>query len=190
MKFELPSELPQAEEAQHSLHSGIAFRAIVTAAKGGKLRSVHLDAKHCELYAPFACRSLLPLWVGVEHWQLGSHSDYFWVSAAQSLRPALAHVSLWMDSKPGLSKGRLLTGRDVQSLQSHLSKEVVSKLLWRDACESRRGHETIERYLPWLTVDSELSQQVADAWNVLVEKGKADLVRCACNKCRSRAYRV
>lgn len=43
-------------------------------------------------------------------------------------------------------------------------------------------NEPIQRYLPWLEV-AELAQEMADAWNVVVEHREADVVKCECEKC-------
>lgn len=40
-----------------------------------------------------------------------------------------------------------------------------------------------ELYFRWLRDDAQLAQQVADAWNELVQRGDADLVKCYCRKC-------
>lgn len=42
--------------------------------------------------------------------------------------------------------------------------------------------QPIELYLPWLE-EAELAQQVADAWNAVVDRGEADVVKCWCDLC-------
>lgn len=38
--------------------------------------------------------------------------------------------------------------------------------------------QPVQLYTVWLVEDAELSRQVAEAWNLLVERGEADVVRC------------
>lgn len=38
-------------------------------------------------------------------------------------------------------------------------------------------------YFNWLRWDAELAQQVADAWNAVVDRGGTELLQCYCPKC-------
>lgn len=175
--FELPSERPTPPKARHSLHKKIAIRMVIDAAKGGRLRTIEGGL---EIQAPFAMRSLLPCWVGVEQWGI---SDGVWADAALSLRPTLGHASLWLgtESSSGVRKDRTLTTQEVQGLSQYFKTEPVPELV-----SGTREDETqpIERYLPWLE-EEKLAKRVADAWSVVVREGKADMIRCRCKKCRT-----
>lgn len=52
----------------------------------------------------------------------------------------------------------------------------------------RRGKDMeqgspFEQYLLWLRGGAELAQQVADAWNAVVKRGKTDAIHCHCHTC-------
>lgn len=175
--FELPAERPVAAKDRHALHENIATRMVIDAAKGGRLRCIEGGL---EIQPPFAMRSLLPYWVGIEEWRVSSES---WAGAALSLRPILGHASLWLEttSSSGAREDRTLTRQEVQGLSQYFKTQPVPKLIM----VSREDEaQPIERYLPWLE-DEKLARQVADAWNAVVREGKADMIRCRCKKCRT-----
>lgn len=163
--FELPAEVPATGELARAVHCSIAWRTIITAARSGKLRQLVCDG---EMKAPFAIPALVPYWVAVEKWGgVGQYgSDYH--RNATSLRQVLAHLSLSRASSDGL-----LTWQDVQALHT------VDDSEWTGAETGSMGI-----YAAWFREDAVLAQQVADAWNAVVERGEADEVWCLCHQCR------
>lgn len=93
--FELPSSpIEGTAEEEQALRCSIAFRTIIAAAKGGRLRSLKLSLQD-GFQKPFAVRSLLPCWVGVEAWKGWSPSSFTshpitnWAGAAAHYAPLL-----------------------------------------------------------------------------------------------------
>lgn len=195
--FELPSAPLDArstlEEAQ-DLHTAVVFRIIIAAAKGGRLKRLRLPEQVFQ--KPFAIRTLLPFWVGVEKWRFMMRYPKpmkQWHEAASTLRCALAHASLWLpEAVPGSRNNRRLTRDDVRGLRAYFVKNPVSDFALNMFKEPGLAelHAVVELSLPWLKEDANLAQQVADAWNTVVERGEADVVKCACTQCRARARGV
>lgn len=161
----------------------MASRIIIAAAKGGQLR--RLEAGSAVQY-PFAIRALLPRWVGIEGWGGSSSSLEAWRAAAISLRMLLAHCSLWLGTTSNSDEprsDRLLNQQDVHALQRHLEHQGTPNFV----VAYREQRQPIERYLPWLTEDEKLAQQVADAWNEVVRRGEASKVQCPCVSCKSQS---
>lgn len=113
-----------ANGCNDKLHLLIVSRTILAAARGGRLR--HLRLPRQPLRQLFAIRTLIPLWMQVEHWEL--YTNYYtpedmWEEAASSLRPLLAHCSLWptaTSSAQAAAARRLLTAAQVQSFKQQL----------------------------------------------------------------------
>lgn len=194
MKFELPSELPDctAWQARAELNRAVAHRVLVTAVRGGRLRFLDIDydvANHRledeavhekNILTPFAIPTLLPFWAQIEEW--GIEPTPGWPGAAESLRPLLAHASLWLHSPSGPRIERCLTRQDVQLLSTQYQDEHVPV---RDTSKLyKRDERPIALYLTWLH-DAQLAEEVADAWNGVVRSGGADLVKCLCAKCKA-----
>lgn len=180
--FEVPQKLPTAKKDINSLHYSLASRTIIAAARGGHLKSLHFSNEG-QVQPPFGMRALLPFWVPIESWRTHTLSGGSgkWVAAASTLRPLLAHSSLWLGTDTSPRQDRLLKREDVQALQSHFKKSGIPELT--HSYRSPKEPAPVESYLPWLAEDEELAQQVADAWNKLVESGKADEIKCCCDKC-------
>lgn len=194
--FELPAELPTSSEAIQTLHNSIISRAIVTAAKGGRLKYLFVVAE-----LPFAVRSLLPHWVSIVQWnshrmELGEDDGppRGWRGAARQLRPLLAHVSMQQGPRP--RSFRLLTRHDVEALESsdyfQMAWPTQTKVPDNSDSEdeevdlifpSASLHQRLGQYLLWLRQDAELASRVADAWNAVVERGEANLGSCVCSRC-------
>lgn len=174
--FELPAELPTSKEEQDALRFSIAYRTIITAAPGGSLRSLKIIPS---LEHPFAIRALLPYWLLIDPPSV-SGCQGTWELAARTLRPALAHASLWLgaNSDPGAREDRRLTREEVQSLHEVFSGAALPRFF-----RPRGQYQAVMRYLAWMEQDEELAQQVADAWNVIEGRGKADENPCGCTKC-------
>lgn len=185
--FELPTELPSWEEwqARANLNHAVALRTILAAARGGRLRLLRInfyrevEEEHANIQTPFAIRSLLPCWVGIEEWggeyQYEPRTMRGWAGAAEDLRYRLAHASHWLNiaSNPEPREDRELTGNDVQQLHSYFEQSDMP------------SSSEEESYLCWLLEDAELAQQVAAAWNAVVKSGGADRVKCLCKKCKT-----
>lgn len=194
LSFELPEHLPVTQGKLNALHDSIASRTVVAAARGGQLRG--LEIQECSVQRPFAVRALLPFWVGVKfddwaaHYHRLAYPEHKWLSARSSLRPALAHLSLW---RPGSDPrtDRKLSMAEVRGLAAHFAKRGTPNVVEPEH-DSRQGRDgkvaphplSIGLYLPWLAEDAELAQQVADAWNAVVERGEADEVMCRCERCQ------
>lgn len=174
--FTLPSQAPVTVQARHAQHASIACRMLICAAKGGKLRQISCSK---ELRPVFAMRTMLPHWVRIEEWEC--YSLKAWECAALCLRALLAHASLWLGNKVASVPRyeRRLTAAEVQGLQAYFEKEGTPRLV-----KVREDTpQPVERYLPWLEEDADLAQKVADAWNGVVERGGADLIKCRCDRC-------
>lgn len=148
---------PTTKEAREVLHRSIASRTIIAAARGGKLKHLYVESV---VQYPFAIRALLPYWVSIENWLPtygGRVSERAWRGAAASLRPLLAHVSLWPNATATSTRhDRALSLQEVQGLQSYFQVTGTPEITYsRD--------QPVDRYLPWLAQDAELAQQVADA---------------------------
>lgn len=202
--FELPQQPPAYRDyrARGALRYAVAARAIVSAARGGHLRHLDIDydgADHgfgeMTLYndnieGPFAVRTLLPFWVGIDSWSREawrSEALFGWPGAAQSLRPLLAHASLWLGSiTPTIPRDdRHLTRQNIQMLPTYFKQEGARlRDAFKRECRQPRHPCPIEQYLPWLE-DAELAEQVAGAWNAVVERGGVDKVVCQCKRCRA-----
>lgn len=184
LSFDLPSDLSNSSipldtaEDRNIFHDRLILRTIVAAARGGKLRRLSVN-----VHEAFAIRSLLPAWVSIEDWSElhGFSHRNIWLLAAGSLRPLLAHASLWLPAlTPGARSDRRLTGNDVQGLQAHFKKVGMPRAV---KVFQKQSLELIP-YLSWLEEDATLSQQVADAWNAVVARREADLVKCLCQECK------
>lgn len=198
----LPS-LPFRGSMEETLHCDIANRTIVAAARGGNLRQLLLSSAIAVSQKSFAVRALLPYWVAID--DFGSWETHMcraegwqkqWYHAARTLRTVLAHCSLWLEeSHIGARNSRLLTREDVQALRGYFSRFTAETLPKAFTFTILQGsaRKIITRpfaifglYLPWLEEDAELAQQVADAWNAVVDRGEADVVKCKCEQCEAR----
>lgn len=167
--FELPIELPVDEDARRALAISVASRTSIAAARGGQLRYLR---SHNGFQPPFAVRALLPYWVNLEDQRtLKGHGIEMqaiedWERAAMSLRPLLSHVSRWLGF-PIPRHSRLLTGKEVQSMHAYFQGSNWPNLtapLWKNNPQNRaEEHRLRNDYLRWLSRDSQLAQQVADA---------------------------
>lgn len=154
--FELPSlDGIFSKEKICTMHRSIASRTILAAARGGRLRRLNCSS---DIWQPFAIRTLLPCWVHVDYW---GYEEHRWgngfLGAAATLRPLLAHASLWL-GRPPHSAPRSeaeLTPQDVQSLQEHFEGDGLPIKHWR---HGPPGHP-VNLYLPWLT-DPVLANEV------------------------------
>lgn len=102
--------------------------------------------------------------------------------AAACLHPLLSHASFWLLLNLDVEevrKQRYLTTPDIQAFQAHFKSRGLPKLLSR----TEYSPHPIHLYLRWLSEDSKLAEQVADAWNKVVERGDADDPECLCKKC-------
>lgn len=109
--------------------------------------------------------ALWPYWVNLDY--------AYGCNTLASLRPLLAHASLWLGSTSdsGRRETRKLTGQDVQSLPSYFKKEGMPAS--RDDLYYH-GHQPLAPYLPWLE-DTDLAQRIADAWNAVIHRGAGTL---------------
>lgn len=177
--IELPAQPPTHEdwEARGTLNYQIAVRTVIAAATS-HLRSLDIDvAEYSRVHtmqSPFAVRALLPFWINIQHWGEWDTLLDDWPAEAKALRHALAHASRWLNaSSEALAprSTRQLAGSDVQDL------------LLADSQDDYSPYGCISYYLPWLHKDKELAQQIASAWNAVVERGEADVVKCKCSRC-------
>lgn len=164
----------------------IACRTLIEAAQGGQLRRLSLT-RQFEL--PFAVRSLLPYWVGIEDWGDNTSDEGFgedvlnaWFFAARSLRPLLVHVSQWRASASasGRREDRILTRQDVQSLMAVIAFEGLEGMY----LATRHRASAVRHYLAWLAESDRLAQRVVDAWNSVVQFGDINARLCRCRKCQ------
>lgn len=179
--FELPESLPTDGEEMEVLHAHVASRTIIAAARGGQLRRLSAGSEH-DLEPPFTNRALLPYWIDIEEWDVQGGA-YGWMIAASTLRRLLAHASLWINTEPHAAarQDRHLACQDIQLLDWLYSDDNMPSIApLRDDMES----QPVEFYLPWLERDAALAQQVADAWNVVLERGGADDQPCRCSRCQ------
>lgn len=180
LSYELSAKRPGGREAREALHSSVALRTFITAAKTGRLRRLSCELGTRPLAPIFAVRSLLQHWVGVEEWDIRKSG---WNGAAASLRAALAHASLAKDDGDEISgrrEDRLLSAHHVAALQSALELDVPRFIPQHGA------EQPIRLYLPWLANDELLAQQVANAWNAVVLRDEADRVKCPCLRCKDK----
>lgn len=180
--YELPAELPSSPAARDELNSAVVSRTVITAGRTGRLRRLCFDGGQTP--APFAIRTLLPLWVNAEWIQLrGVERADEWTLAATSLRPLLAHASLWLAEGTSANSDRLLTLQDVQGLQSSFKAAGTLMHSYRWGPPTELYSQAVNRYLPWLAEDAKLAEQVCDAWNAVVERGEVGCAECQCDKC-------
>lgn len=153
---------------------------VIAAARTGHLRQAKCYTNGLQA---FLIRELLPCWVNLEFQETDRFS--LWAGAAGSLRPVLSHASRWLGAPlapSNLTLERRLTGEQVQELHSFFKKQGIPKLencAWHKGAWSR----AFEGYLPWLE-EAGMAQQVADAWNSVVDRGEADKVKCPCVLCK------
>lgn len=164
------------------------------------------------MWKPFSVRSLLPGWIGINDWGIRnvfvtyhwdaelrwhSYRPVHWTITAVMLRHALYHMSLLPMTQRGArldaADSRLLTQGDVQAMREEFKGNKLPLLTNPAEILAMTGGQmpparalvedsTIDRYFYWLQ-DAELAQQVADAWNAVVQRGDADLCKCYCPKC-------
>lgn len=179
--YELPTSLPtglNADNLEQRVRSNdhVISRTLIAAARNGRLRYLQAD----DIHAPFAARTLLPCWVGLE--LSGYRCLESWNGAARLLRPCLSHASLWLGASGLDSRSlRTLTGREVQALRSVRTVADEPCIAGTTLC-----FPAIDKYLAWLEQDAGLAGQVATAWNAVVEHGDADVVKCNCDRCEAR----
>lgn len=169
--------------AVRSINTSIAYRTVIAAANGGELRKLRYN-EDMQGVQPlfFAVRSLLPRWVSLEDAGHGGSRDAVsisWHQAAMSLRPRLAHASLWLGraSSDGARNVRTLTSQEVQALRAYFSEAEVPE-------SARAGQGThIETYLSWLEEDAALAEKVAQACYSLVGSAEAYIRKCSCELC-------
>lgn len=132
-----------------------------------------------------------------------AHSE-LWPIAAIFLRRALFHMSsLPLAQREACidpTRARLLARSDVQAMHSEFQLNGLPRVADPDEAEYQlcdiekveyAYHSPkklltgtpIELYFRWLRDDAQLAQHVADAWNAVVERGGAALLRCYCHKC-------
>lgn len=182
ISFELPAEPPITREDKRKQLDSVACRTVIAAVKTGHLRRLTLSWMTSD--EPFRMRTLLPFWVGMEDWSIYRLTKG--PGAAVSLRAALAHASLWLNTTPSLGarEERRLTRQEVQGLQAYFKQAGTLELVCNISTVSKPQPQPLEHYLPWLAEDGELAQQVADAWKVVVQRGEADVITCRCKNCR------
>lgn len=161
-------------------HLYVQSKTIVEAAKGGRLKELHLANYEQQ---PFAIRALVPQWVNLRlcHIMQGPEED--WLLAAVFLRPTLSHASKWlgMELKQGERHDRHLTRQEIQSILQYFQDGSDFPL---DITSLRAGVlHPIVRYLRWLEESDELAQEAADVWNAGVKRGEADEAGCRCKAC-------
>lgn len=161
------------KKAREKYHVALVSRTIVAAARGGNLKDVCSDD---EVEKPFAVRALLPYWVQLESM---NRNELEWLAATKALRLLLAHTSYLLERRE-IRDDRLLTLQDVQSLFSSFRD---NKGLLKVTRARREDFRYVKRYLTWLNQDAELAQQVADAWNAVVQRGEASVIECCCDEC-------
>lgn len=173
---------------------------MVVAAKGLRLRRLILNHDvDMGLWKPFAVRTLLPGWVGIAQW--GRFEETFeqcdfgglpgWEYAAVRLRRSLSHMSklriITQASSAAAGASRLLTRSAVQAMHEEFKTSGLPPLENQEAVRALGKYEAMWWYFRWLREDVKLAQQVADAWNAVVERGEADLCECYCLKCCTAA---
>lgn len=173
-------EWPVTRHQVFGVNSSIVTRTVIAAAQSGQLKHILCPLI---LQRPFAIRALLPGWVRLEHHKDERYLD--WQGAARTLRPLLSHASLWLNSPTEsiAREDRKLTGQEVQALRSYCLLHGIPKVGGEDRGPAPR-QQSVVRYLPWLEEGAELSQQVAEVWNQVVQEGKADRIRCPCRRCQ------
>lgn len=193
--FEPPTSMPlENREAINDLHCSIVSRTVVAAARGGHLRrlvgtaTIHVDQ------AAFAVRTLLPFWEQIKDWERKykgrSHGYSYprtrWAAEAATLRPTLAHASIWLlDAKTGAKRDiRLLTQGDVTSLAAYFRRIGIPQGLAPKYTQNDEEPPSVPVHLTWLEEDSDLAQQVAEVWNAVAQRREADFVKCRCKECK------
>lgn len=172
-----------------------ACRTLITAARGGQLRRVSFRTCPSILDRVFAIRELIPCWVAVEKWDYEYEKWWLvdptesiigapkrWAVAAASLRTALSHVSLTLSTGRigGRRISRLLALEDVKNLRANL---MVTEHRMLSLTTSFYPEEPILLYLEWLEENEELAKKVTQAWNEVVGRKEADVVKCLCKQC-------
>lgn len=170
------------EHVKDAVHVATGCRTLVAALQGGQLRryqaipSINSDAPQY----PFRVRAFLPHWVHIEDWgstDLGENL-YRPIPPATTLRQFLAYASphkFWLGPSPSSvsdANGRLVPA-DFQLMQADLATPR--------AREYFRG--TFAHYVPWLAEDTQLAQQVLDAWYSIVDLSEPDEFKCQCKEC-------
>lgn len=132
-----PPESSFATTRAELIHCSIAFRAIIAAVKGVRLRSLVLSRHITLQHKVFAVRALLPFWIAVEdwgNWEEHRHARFSysfsakrdWYHAARTLRQALAHASLWQGTSSSSARtNRALSRDDVQGLLAYFTSLSV-----------------------------------------------------------------
>lgn len=194
---------------QLASHFCSVHRTILAAVRGNRLRRLTLPQG--VIQRSFAVRTLMPNWIGIESWSKpedgifrlkAAASTKLWTDAASQLRLTLAHASIWLpESSLGARDNRLLSRDDVQSLRgfflAHGAPDVLGEVeVFKAHCatnQHRQGFRSpklptpsrsvLDLYLPWLQEDGHLAQQVADVWNMVVQCGEADVIKCRCCAC-------
>lgn len=138
---------------------------IIAAARGGELRELCVEG---EKQTPFAISGLLPYWVNVDKWSADYEAP--WQSKVLAFTILLAHASRVVGET---RDGGALTSLEVQSLRSQIPTD------WDVG--------RFEHCLSWVEQDAELAQRVADAWSAVIQRGKADHIKCYCVKCSNRS---
>lgn len=183
----------------------MAWRTIVSAAGGGRLRRLDIPG-YCgdALWKPFAVRSLLPAWVGIDDWSMDDDQERWgrgddglrnsrskdWLMAAVLLRRALYHMSRLRHQRAESETRRHLSCGDVKAMHVEFMDDpplFCHQPYKQEEEQEPECYRPWRRYLAWLRDDEELAQQVADAWNAVVKRGGADLLPCYCRKCYSPA---
>lgn len=176
--FNIPAEVPTDPFAIKVMHEAIASRMIVAAVRGGQLRM--LEVGNLAVEAPFAVPALLPYWMSIN---TPLENKSYWSLAVERFPRILAHVSLWHGAAHGAArrKDRTLTRGDIQSLHSVYISEGVPEVEGIGVEDTT--NERTSSHLLWLRDDAELAQQVADAWNAVVERGKLKDIKRYCERC-------
>lgn len=199
LSFELPppsAPLPSTHAEINALHKSVIARTVATAARNGHLKHLAFEKVGDGfpiVQVPFAVPSLLPRWVGIESWggRTGRWTSFIlpeekWHATAASLRPLLAHASIWLPTSSGEERAnRLLAGLDVQGLAEHFDAGLPKVIAFRSS-STRTPGRLEPSYLRWLAEDAELAQQIADAWNAVVTSRAVDIVKCACRECKAQ----
>lgn len=89
--------------------------------------------------------------------------------------------------RPGAARWRKACSRAAMCRLSTYAPTIDVANLTGHARATREmlGPDPIELYLSWLHKDAELAQQVAEAWNEVVKRGEADVVKCTCEQCKA-----
>lgn len=111
-----------------------------------------------------------------------------WQENAVFLRPLLSHLSLWIGTANLPSEeNRQLTRQGLQSLlidrqDVNVDNEQSLAVIHVETCK-KLLHRNLRLYSVWFKEDAQLLQ-VVEAWNAVVERGEADVVKCTCDWCQ------